>query len=142
MEDTINQEVVRLAKMEKKPVEEILGILIAKGLEQKKVAEELLDRWQTLTSREMEVAAFTCLGLSRRDTAARLKMSIETVKTHRDQIFRKFNISNSGQLMRTLKDWDFSDGRISGIYGGADQADPRGRSHSGSPAIPPKGHCN
>ena len=109
VEDTINQEVVRLAKLEKKPVEEILGILIARGLEQKKAAEEVLDLWQTLTSREMEVAAFTCLGLSSRETATRLKMSIETVKTHRDHIFRKFNISTRGQLKATFKDWDFSE---------------------------------
>ncbi|MGW0803416.1 LuxR C-terminal-related transcriptional regulator [Nonomuraea sp. NPDC002799] len=51
-----------------------------------------------LTRREHEVAGFAARGLSDREIAVRLHLSVRTVHSHLHRIYRKLNIEQRGQL--------------------------------------------
>ncbi len=67
------------------------------------LANEPEDAWsggprRTLTRRELEVAALVAQGLTSRDIAARLYLSVRTVETHVDHILAKLGFSRRTQL--------------------------------------------
>ena len=56
-----------------------------------------------ITSREQEIIDCICQGLSNNEIARRLTLSSNTVKTHLNTIFRKFNVTKRSKLMtRTM----------------------------------------
>jgi DNA-binding CsgD family transcriptional regulator len=55
-----------------------------------------------LTDREKEVALLAAQGLSSKQIARRLDISIETVKTHRRRMMSRNNISSFPQLVYLL----------------------------------------
>ena len=68
------------------------------------LADEPEDDWQSgphrsLTRREQEVAALVTQGLTNRDIAGRLCLSVRTVDTHVDHILTKLGFSNRAQLV-------------------------------------------
>jgi DNA-binding CsgD family transcriptional regulator len=97
-----------LAEHESRPVHELLPELLAAGLTQYRSAEGLWPKWDTLTPREQSVAAFTCLGMTNRQIAARLSLSPETIKTHVQNVLIKFDIHSKAELRQVLAGWDFS----------------------------------
>lgn len=52
------------------------------------------------TRRETEIVDLCCDGLTSREIARRLNISIRTVETHKSNIFRHLNISNSVELVK------------------------------------------
>ncbi len=64
--------------------------------------------WETLTPRQKDVTAYICLGLKNKKIAERLFVSNETVKTHVQNVFRKFNVHRKDELRGLLAGWDFS----------------------------------
>jgi DNA-binding NarL/FixJ family response regulator len=70
---------------------------------------ELEERWDSLTEREQEVIALACMGYRNYEIAKTLVISHETVKTHLQNIFNKFDIHSRRELRLALKDWDFAD---------------------------------
>jgi DNA-binding CsgD family transcriptional regulator len=54
--------------------------------------------WAALTPTEMEVASAIAEGLTNQQAAAKLFMSVPTVKTHLRHIFDKLNVENRAQL--------------------------------------------
>jgi DNA-binding NarL/FixJ family response regulator len=52
-----------------------------------------------ITSREQEIIEGICQGLSNKEIAERLGLSKYTVKTHLNNIFRKFNVTNRSKLV-------------------------------------------
>ncbi|MFI6378857.1 response regulator [Streptomyces sp. NPDC050658] len=56
-------------------------------------------RTDTLTPREIEIVRLMALGLSNRETAARLKVSLETVKTHVGNVLTKLDANNRTQAV-------------------------------------------
>jgi DNA-binding NarL/FixJ family response regulator len=52
-----------------------------------------------ITSREQEIIDCICQGLSNNEIARRLTLSPNTVKTHLNTIFRKFNVTKRSKLM-------------------------------------------
>ncbi len=52
-----------------------------------------------ITRREREIIAHICQGYSNKEIASRLFMSEQTVKSHLNRIFRKFNVFSRSQLM-------------------------------------------
>jgi DNA-binding NarL/FixJ family response regulator len=56
-----------------------------------------------LTRREYEVAAFASRGLSDREIAVRLHLSVRTVHSHLHRIYRKLNIEQRSQLPDVLR---------------------------------------
>ena len=97
-----------LAKHESRPEHELAQDLFAAGLTQYRSIDEILPKWESLSSREQEVTALTCLGLTNRQIAAQLSLSPETIKTHVRNVLLKFGLNSKVELRRILADWDFS----------------------------------
>ena len=98
-----------LAAQEKRPVEEVTADLLARGLVQRGLDEQLARRWAYLSPRERQVAALSCLGYTNRQIAARLGVAVETVKTYSNGAQHKFDVRSKAELRRVLEDWDFSE---------------------------------
>lgn len=97
-----------LARHEGRPETELLPYLLAAGLTQYRTIDELLPKWESLSPREQEIAALTCLGYTNRQIAARLSLSPETIKTHVRNVLFKFGVNGKTELRHILAGWDFS----------------------------------
>ena len=97
-----------LAELEQRPLDEIAVDLLISGLTQRDMAQDTWRRWETLSPREQQAAALVCLGYTNRQMAARLVISIETVKSHVRNILHKFSLHSKRELSLVLADWDFS----------------------------------
>jgi len=101
-------ELQSLAEQEQRPREAVAADLISFALAQRRTAEARLDRWRLLSPREQQVAALVCLNYTNPETAARLNISLPTVKTHVRNILIKFQLARRGDLRQALAEWDFS----------------------------------
>ena len=97
------------AETEKRPREEVAADLLSAALIKRQAAEENLRVWHSLSRREQQVAALTCLNYTNPQIAARLFLSLETIKTHMRNVLRKFNVHSKAELRQALTDWDFSE---------------------------------
>ncbi len=97
-----------LASHEGRPEHELAQDLIAAGLTQYYSTDELFKKWESLTTRERDVAALACLGYTNRQIAAHLSISPETVKTHLKNLLSKFQLHSRTELRLMLSNWDFS----------------------------------
>ncbi|MCP4418016.1 MAG: helix-turn-helix transcriptional regulator, partial [Chloroflexi bacterium] len=70
--------------------------------------DENLALWHTLTNREKETAAFTCLGYTNHEIAQKMVISPNTVKTHLRRVLQKFGVGSKSELQLVLASWDFS----------------------------------
>ena len=96
-----------LAKHEGRSEQELFPDLVAAGLNQYRSIDKHWSNWESLSQREQEVTAFTCLGLTNRQIAARLSLSPETIKSHIRNILTKFGLNSKDELRHILADWDF-----------------------------------
>jgi DNA-binding CsgD family transcriptional regulator len=55
-----------------------------------------------LTAREREIAALAAGGLTSREVAERLVVSVRTVDNHLQRVYRKLGVSRRGELSRLL----------------------------------------
>ena len=55
-----------------------------------------------LSEREKEIAGMICDGKTNRMIAGMLILSIDTVNTHRKNIFRKLNVHNIASLVQAM----------------------------------------
>jgi len=99
----------RAAKEQGRSEEEIIVNLAKAGLDQFQQATEMEERWLSLSQREQQVVALICLGQRNYQIAEILTIAPETVKTHLQNIFAKFNLRSSKELRLALKDWDFAE---------------------------------
>ncbi|MEW6406351.1 MAG: LuxR C-terminal-related transcriptional regulator [Chloroflexota bacterium] len=97
-----------LAKHEGRSEQELIPDILAAGLTQYRSIDELWPQWETLSPREQDVTALTCLGLTNRQIAARLLLSPQTVKSHIRTALLKFGVSTKAELRHILANWDFS----------------------------------
>lgn len=97
-----------LAEQEQRPPEEVAAELLAFALARHDVAEINLQRWRSLSPREQQVTALVCLGYTNRQIAARLVLSLETVRSHVRNVLTKFALHSKAELRQALADWDFS----------------------------------
>jgi DNA-binding CsgD family transcriptional regulator len=97
-----------LSEHEGLPEHQLAQNLIASGLSQYYSTDELMQKWETLSARERDVAALVCLGYSNQEIAVRLVITTGTVKTHITNILRKFQLNSRYELRNLLSHWDFS----------------------------------
>ncbi len=64
--------------------------------------------WASLSQREQQVAALTCLGYRSYEIADMLGVSYDTVRTHSKHVYAKFGL-NRQELRIALQGWDFHD---------------------------------
>jgi DNA-binding CsgD family transcriptional regulator len=100
---------VKRADQEGRLPEAVQAELIEAGLAQQQKNNKMAQRWQSLSAREQQVTALTCLGYTNGQISVRLNISIETVKTHIRNILVKFNLFGKGEIKRALEEWDFSE---------------------------------
>jgi ATP/maltotriose-dependent transcriptional regulator MalT len=96
-----------VAKQQNRAEEEVIAEFTKVGLNQFLTQKELQDRWSSLSRREQQVVALICLGSRNYEIAQTLGIAPETVKTHLQHIFDKFQLRGSRELRVALKDWDF-----------------------------------
>jgi len=109
LEETLQATLQDLADREHRDVEEVAFDLLQRAVDERQAAAISLERWEQLTPRQQEIAALICLGYTNHRIASRLKISIETVKTHTRNLLRRFGARTKAELRRALSQWDFSD---------------------------------
>jgi ATP/maltotriose-dependent transcriptional regulator MalT len=98
-----------VAKQQQRAEEEIMADFATVGLNQFLAQNEMEKRWASLSHREQQVIALICLGYRNHEIAKILNIAPETVKTHLQRIFDKFDLRSSKALRVALKDWNFRD---------------------------------
>jgi DNA-binding NarL/FixJ family response regulator len=97
------------AQQQGRTEEEVWMDFARTGRDQYLETNELETRWDSLTEREQEVTALACLGCRNYEIAETLGISHETVKTHLQNIFTKFDIRSRKELRLALKGWRFEE---------------------------------
>jgi DNA-binding NarL/FixJ family response regulator len=72
----------------------------------KRNMEMVLEAKASLTNRETEVLSIILTGAGAKDCANKLHISIYTFETHKKNIFRKFDINSTNELMRIAIDFN------------------------------------
>lgn len=98
-----------VARQQRRAEEEVIADFTKVGLNQFLTQNEMENRWASLSHREQQVVALICLGYRNHEIAKTLTIAPETVKTHLQRIFDKFNLRSSKELRLALKTWDFRD---------------------------------
>lgn len=96
-----------MAERQRRSPDAMVADLVSEALSGRKLATDLWQRWLSLSPREQQVTALTCLGLTNPQIAARLGVSIETVRTHLRNAQYKFHVTSKADLRVLLADWDF-----------------------------------
>jgi ATP/maltotriose-dependent transcriptional regulator MalT len=96
-----------VAKQQHRAEADVMADLTKIGLNQFLNQNELEARWASLSHREQQVVALICLGYRNHEIAQALVIAPETVKTHLQRVFDKFNLRSRKELRLALKNWDF-----------------------------------
>jgi len=75
-------------------------------LEENNFLRRHFEEFSSLTLREKEVARELALGLSAAEVSEKLHITLDTVKTHRKNIYRKLNIGTAHQLQEYARAFD------------------------------------
>jgi DNA-binding CsgD family transcriptional regulator len=106
--ESLQLKLTSLSQHAGRPEDQLAQELLAAGLTEYYSQDELWKRWETLTPREREVTALICLGYTNRQAAARMSVTVATVKFHVRNVLQKFGVETRSQLQQLLKEWDFS----------------------------------
>lgn len=98
-----------VARQQQRAEKEVVADFTKVGLNQFLTQSELENRWAALSRREQQVVALVCLGYRNYEIAKILVISPDTVKTHLQGIFNKFDLRSGRELRVALKNWDFSE---------------------------------
>lgn len=107
-DDQLVLRVKKIATDQRRAEQEIYEDIIAAGMKALQDKSEYAGIWDSLSERERQVTAMTCLGYRSYEIAGMLGISYETVRTHSKHIYAKFGL-NRDDLRLALKDWDFHD---------------------------------
>lgn len=99
----------KVARQQGRSEEEIIADLTKAGWDQLQQDIEMEERWNSLSHREQQVVALICIGYRNYQIAEILVIAPETVKTHLQNIFAKFNLRSSKELRLVLRDWNFAE---------------------------------
>lgn len=85
-----------------KGIETYYRIYIVKDLAKEKIGLSYLVQVYKLTQRELEIIELISKGLSNREISENLYISINTVRTHIDNIFSKLNVSSRMAILNKM----------------------------------------
>jgi DNA-binding CsgD family transcriptional regulator len=97
-----------LAERQQRSLDDLASDLLSEAISRRQLDADLWRRWQSLSPREQQVAALTCLNYTNPQIAARLGVAVETVRTHSRNVQIKFNVRSKSDLRVLLSEWDFS----------------------------------
>jgi DNA-binding CsgD family transcriptional regulator len=72
------------------------------GVERRIVSPRAITGWDSLTDSELKVVNLIAQGVTNRDVAALLHLSLHTVKTHVHNAFAKLGINSRAQLAQLM----------------------------------------
>jgi DNA-binding CsgD family transcriptional regulator len=98
-----------LAEQQQRSADEMVSDLLGEALTHRQLDKDLWRRWLTLSPREQQVTALTCLDFTNPQIAARLGLAVETVRSHSRNAQIKFNVNSKAALRVLLAGWDFTD---------------------------------
>ena len=98
-----------IANEEGLSISETVNRLLSFAIGEHHATNDNLLRWDSLTPRQQDTAAFACLGYSNMEIAQKMSISVNTVKTHLRQVLQTFAAGTKGELQLLLASWDFSD---------------------------------
>ena len=101
------QAVNELAELEQLNTHDLLISMVEAGVAERQFHFRFPELWDSLTSREQQVAAFACLGYANGEIASALNVTVNTIKTHIGRILRKFSVASKAELGRLLAHIDF-----------------------------------
>ena len=104
----LNSALESMAEQEQRSPDEMASNLVNEALSRRQMDTDLWRRWQSLSPREQQIAALTCLGYTNPQIAAQLGVAVETVRTHTRNVQIKFNVNSKADLRVLLSEWDFS----------------------------------
>ena len=96
-----------VARQQSRTEEDVIADFTKAGLNQLSSQNEIEERWSSLSHREQQVVALICLGYRNHEIAETLMIAPETVKTHLQRVFDKFNLRSRKELRLALKNWEF-----------------------------------
>ena len=108
-EEDLSLSIIEIARQQSRSEEDVLLDFAKAGRDQYLQRNESQAHWDSLTDREQEVAALSCLGRRNYEIAEILGIAPETVKSHLQNIFAKFNLHSRNELRLVLQDWPFEE---------------------------------
>ncbi len=97
-----------IAASQQRGEQEVYNDIITSGMRVLQDKDKYEEIWASLSQREQQVAALTCLGYRSYEIAGALGISYETVRTHSKHIYAKFGL-NRQALRVALKNWNFEE---------------------------------
>lgn len=104
----LNQTLLSLARQENCSPNEMASKLILFAIGERRKIQHNTKKWQKLSSREQEIAAYICRGDTNQEIAVKLSISPETVKTHVRNVLGKFELHRKQDLRMELEGYDFN----------------------------------
>ncbi|MCA9918702.1 MAG: helix-turn-helix transcriptional regulator [Anaerolineales bacterium] len=98
-----------IANEEGLSISETVNRLLSFAIGEHHATNDNLLRWDSLTPRQQDTAAYACLGYSNMEIAQKMSISVNTVKSHLRQVLQTFVAGTKGELQLLLVSWDFSD---------------------------------
>lgn len=98
-----------LADAEQRPPEDVHADILLDAYEHRRNQEAIYEKWQSLSPREKDVTALTCLGYTNRQIAARLNVSPDTVKGYVRQALGKLHVHSKTDLRLLFINWNFNE---------------------------------
>jgi DNA-binding CsgD family transcriptional regulator len=113
LDETLIDIVSDMAARQGRSEEEIVDELMKSGLNQQGLEDRLWECWESLTAKEKQTTALTCLGYTNRQIAYLLNVSPETIKARLRTVsykfsLHKFQVRTKSDLRLLLESWDFS----------------------------------
>ena len=104
LDEALTEFVYDLAEQEQRPAQDVALDLLTSGLAQRDLELESVQRWQTLSPREQQVAALVCQGYTNRQIAEELSLSVRTVEGHRSNLTDKLGLRSRVELVRYARE--------------------------------------
>jgi len=105
-DERLVETVREMAVSQQRAEQEVYNDIIESGMKVLSDKHKYEDIWISLSTREQQVTALTCLGYRSYEIAGALGISYETVRTHSKHIYAKFGL-NRKALRLALKQWNF-----------------------------------
>jgi DNA-binding NarL/FixJ family response regulator len=96
------------AEQEQRPAIELVEELLGDILASRRMVDERILIWESLTGRQQEIVAMLCLNYSNPKIARHLGISINAVKRHVQKVLERFAVHDRIELRQKLAYWDFS----------------------------------
>jgi DNA-binding CsgD family transcriptional regulator len=100
--------VKEIAVDQRREEQEVYDDIIKAGMKVLSDKDQYANIWDSLSHREQQVTALTCLGYRSYEMADMLGISYDTVRTHSKHIYGKFGL-NRKELRLALQGWNFQE---------------------------------